>query len=113
MTALHHEALVVDLHNDLILLVDHFDRRGRPRPADAPESTQLRLDAVHVVEDRPRTPGADQPGRSQPDPATVPFQQPVRVSDSRPVSCWDTLDGVMSAAWATARTRIQRVEPAP
>ncbi|QQC93047.1 dipeptidase [Streptomyces alfalfae] len=29
MTALHHEALVVDLHNDLILLVDHFDRRGR------------------------------------------------------------------------------------
>ncbi|MEG8279807.1 dipeptidase [Streptomyces sp. AHA2] len=30
MTALHREALVADLHNDLILLVDHFDRRGRP-----------------------------------------------------------------------------------
>ncbi|WP_369212251.1 dipeptidase [Streptomyces flavofungini] len=30
MTAPHHEALVADLHNDLILLVDHFDRRGRP-----------------------------------------------------------------------------------
>ncbi|WP_419999964.1 dipeptidase [Streptomyces boninensis] len=28
-TALHDEALVADLHNDLILLVDHFDRRGR------------------------------------------------------------------------------------
>jgi membrane dipeptidase len=30
MTDLHHEARVVDLHNDLILLVDHFDRRGQP-----------------------------------------------------------------------------------
>ncbi|WP_125264243.1 dipeptidase [Streptomyces alboflavus] len=30
MTALHDEALVADLHNDLVLLVDHFDRRGRP-----------------------------------------------------------------------------------
>ncbi|GHC78156.1 dipeptidase [Streptomyces flavofungini] len=29
MTALHDEALVADLHNDLILLVDHFDHRGR------------------------------------------------------------------------------------
>lgn len=26
-TALHHDAVVVDTHNDLILLVDHFDRR--------------------------------------------------------------------------------------
>lgn len=26
----HADAVVVDLHNDLILLVDHFDRRGRP-----------------------------------------------------------------------------------
>lgn len=30
MPDLHYEALVVDLHNDLILLVDHFDHRGRP-----------------------------------------------------------------------------------
>ncbi|MFG2584813.1 dipeptidase [Streptomyces malaysiensis] len=30
MTRLHDEALVADLHNDLILLVDHFDHRGRP-----------------------------------------------------------------------------------
>lgn len=30
MTTQNDEALVVDLHNDLILLVDHFDRRGRP-----------------------------------------------------------------------------------
>jgi membrane dipeptidase len=29
-TALHHEAVVVDTHNDLILLVDHFDRRQQP-----------------------------------------------------------------------------------
>lgn len=30
MPDLHDEAQVVDLHNDLILLVDHFDHRGRP-----------------------------------------------------------------------------------
>ncbi|MEV6984749.1 membrane dipeptidase [Sphaerisporangium sp. NPDC051017] len=30
MSVLHDEATVVDLHNDLILLVDHFDHRGRP-----------------------------------------------------------------------------------
>ncbi|MFF2852554.1 dipeptidase [Streptomyces sp. NPDC058001] len=30
MTSPHDGALVADLHNDLILLVDHFDRRGRP-----------------------------------------------------------------------------------
>ena len=29
-TALHHDATVVDTHNDLILLVDHFDRRDQP-----------------------------------------------------------------------------------
>lgn len=28
--ALHHEAVVVDTHNDLILLVDHFDQRQQP-----------------------------------------------------------------------------------
>jgi membrane dipeptidase len=27
---LHHEAVVVDCHNDLILLVDHFDKRQQP-----------------------------------------------------------------------------------
>jgi membrane dipeptidase len=26
--SLHEDAVVVDTHNDLILLVDHFDRRG-------------------------------------------------------------------------------------
>lgn len=30
MPNLHTDAVVVDLHNDLVLLVDHFDRRGRP-----------------------------------------------------------------------------------
>ncbi len=29
--ALHHDAVVVDTHNDLILLVDHFDRRQQYR----------------------------------------------------------------------------------
>jgi membrane dipeptidase len=28
--SLHHEAVVVDCHNDLILLVDHFDQRNQP-----------------------------------------------------------------------------------
>ncbi len=30
MTDLHHDAVVVDCHNDLILLVDHYDQRGKP-----------------------------------------------------------------------------------
>ncbi len=30
VSALHAESVVVDLHNDLILLVDHFDHRARP-----------------------------------------------------------------------------------
>ncbi|RDD85277.1 dipeptidase [Streptomyces parvulus] len=30
MTDPHDQTLVADLHNDLVLLVDHFDRRGRP-----------------------------------------------------------------------------------
>jgi membrane dipeptidase len=29
-SALHHDAVVVDTHNDLILLVDHFDQRQQP-----------------------------------------------------------------------------------
>jgi membrane dipeptidase len=29
MSTVHQKAIVVDLHNDLILLVDHFDHRGR------------------------------------------------------------------------------------
>ena len=30
MSDLHHDAVVVDTHNDLILLVDHFDKRENP-----------------------------------------------------------------------------------
>ena len=30
MSSLHDDAVVVDCHNDLILLVDHWDQRGRP-----------------------------------------------------------------------------------
>ena len=30
MSDLHHDAVVVDTHNDLILLVDHFDKREKP-----------------------------------------------------------------------------------
>lgn len=46
--ALHHEAVVVDTHNDLILLVDHFDRRREPRHFADHWLPQLRAGGVDV-----------------------------------------------------------------
>ncbi|SEE73620.1 dipeptidase [Jiangella alba] len=48
MTTPHDEALVVDLHNDLILLVDHFDQRGRPEHFAEFWLPELRSGGVNV-----------------------------------------------------------------
>jgi membrane dipeptidase len=45
---LHHDAVVVDTHNDLILLVDHFDRRQRPGHFADYWLPQLRAGGVDV-----------------------------------------------------------------
>jgi hypothetical protein len=39
------------------------------------EAAQLGFDGVHLVEDRPRPPGEDEPGRRQPHAPTGPFEQ--------------------------------------
>jgi membrane dipeptidase len=46
--ALHEDAVVVDTHNDLILLVDHFDRRGDRRHFAEFWLPQLRTGGVDV-----------------------------------------------------------------
>jgi membrane dipeptidase len=46
--ALHHAATVVDTHNDLILLVDHFDRRRQRRHFAEYWLPQLRAGGVDV-----------------------------------------------------------------
>jgi membrane dipeptidase len=46
--ALHHDATVVDTHNDLILLVDHFDRRSQPDHFADYWLPQLRAGGVDV-----------------------------------------------------------------
>ncbi len=62
--ALHAEATVVDTHNDLILLVDHFDRRQRPRHFAEFWLPELRAGGVDVqvlpvwVEERFQSEGA-------------------------------------------------------
>jgi membrane dipeptidase len=45
---LHHNAVVVDCHNDLILLVDHFDQRGRPKHFEDFWLPELRAGGVDV-----------------------------------------------------------------
>ncbi|ARX89330.1 Siderophore biosynthesis diaminobutyrate--2-oxoglutarate aminotransferase [Streptomyces alboflavus] len=51
----------------------------RPEPHQTrrflPEAAQLRLDALHVVEDRPGPAREDQPGRGEPHPAPRAFEQ--------------------------------------
>ncbi|MFI9837509.1 dipeptidase [Nonomuraea sp. NPDC051941] len=42
------EAVIVDLHNDLILLVDHFDHRGRPEHFSEFWLPELRAGGVNV-----------------------------------------------------------------
>ena len=46
--ALHADATVVDTHNDLILLVDHFDRRGSRRYFAEHLLPELRAGGVDV-----------------------------------------------------------------
>lgn len=46
--ALHDDAVVIDTHNDLILLVDHFDRRQQPDHFGAFWLPQLRAGGVDV-----------------------------------------------------------------
>ncbi|MGH3464166.1 MAG: membrane dipeptidase, partial [Kribbellaceae bacterium] len=46
--ALHDDAVVVDTHNDLILLVDHFDRRGQRQHFEEFWLPQLRSGGVDV-----------------------------------------------------------------
>ncbi len=46
--ALHDDAVVVDTHNDLILLVDHFDRRGERQHFEEFWLPQLRSGGVDV-----------------------------------------------------------------
>ncbi|WP_432974675.1 dipeptidase [Dactylosporangium sp. CA-233914] len=46
--ALHHDAVVVDAHNDLILVVDHFDARGRTDNFGEYWLPQLRAGGVDV-----------------------------------------------------------------
>lgn len=46
--ALHRDAIVVDTHNDLILLVDHFDRRGKPKHFEEFWLPELRAGGVDV-----------------------------------------------------------------
>lgn len=48
MSDLHRNATVVDLHNDLILLVDHFDRRSKPGHFAEFWLPQLRAGGVKV-----------------------------------------------------------------
>lgn len=61
---LHHDAVVVDTHNDLILLVDHFDRRDRPDHFAQFWLPELRAGGVDVqvlpicIEDQFQTEGA-------------------------------------------------------
>jgi membrane dipeptidase len=45
---LHHDAVVVDTHNDLILLVDHFDRRQQPQHFAEYWLPELRAGGVDV-----------------------------------------------------------------
>lgn len=60
----HADAVVVDLHNDLILLVDHFDRRGRPDYFEEFWLPELRAGGVDVqvlpicIEDQFQSEGA-------------------------------------------------------
>jgi membrane dipeptidase len=60
----HADAVVVDLHNDLILLVDHFDRRGRPNYFEEFWLPELRAGGVDVqvlpicIEDQFQSEGA-------------------------------------------------------
>jgi membrane dipeptidase len=46
--ALHHDAIVADTHNDLILLVDHFDRREQRRHFAEFWLPELRAGGVNV-----------------------------------------------------------------
>jgi len=61
---LHNDATVVDTHNDLILLVDHFDRRWKPRHFGDYWLPELRAGGVDVqvlpicVEDQFQSEGA-------------------------------------------------------
>lgn len=48
VSTLHEESVVVDLHNDLILLVDHFDHRARPDYFAEFWLPELRAGAVDV-----------------------------------------------------------------
>jgi membrane dipeptidase len=62
--ALHHDAVVADTHNDLILLVDHFDRRNQREHFADFWLTELRAGGVDVqvlpvfLEERFQTEGA-------------------------------------------------------
>ena len=61
---LHRDATVVDTHNDLILLVDHFDRRNKPRHFAEFWLPELRAGGVDVqvlpicIEDQFQSEGA-------------------------------------------------------
>jgi membrane dipeptidase len=48
MTDLHRDAIVVDCHNDLILLVDHFDKRRQPKHFEQFWLPELRAGGVDV-----------------------------------------------------------------
>jgi membrane dipeptidase len=47
-SALHRDAVVVDTHNDLILLVDHFDKRNKPQHFQEFWLPELRAGGVDV-----------------------------------------------------------------